>query len=117
MATTIDAEIDVRALERMRSKLELEWVDLAAIIGVDQSTLYRWRHGEAAPRPIAASRLVQLGELNQMLRRLFAGPGLAREWLKTAKPEMLGDETPLSVMRAGRIDRVLTVLHFLGRGA
>ncbi len=95
----------------------LEWGDLAAVIGVDQSTLYRWRHGESVPRPLAVSRLAQLDELVQMLQRLFAGPDLARTWLKTATPEMLGGDTPLDTMRAGRIDRVLTLLHFLARGA
>ena len=110
--------IDLKAVEQMRDKLQLEWGDLAATIGVDQSTLYRWRHAEAFPRPMAWSRLAQLDELVQLLHRLFAGPDLAREWLKEARPEMLGgQQTPLEVMRAGRIDRVLTVLHFLARGA
>lgn len=54
----------------------------------------------------------------QLLQRVFAGPDLAREWLKTAKPEMFGGQrSPIEVMREGRIDRVLTLLHFLARGA
>jgi uncharacterized protein (DUF2384 family) len=117
MATTTGPQVDLTALERMRDAMQLDWTDLAATIGVDQSTLYRWRHGEAAPRAIALSRLAQLDELMQMLPRIFAGPDLARDWLKTAKPEMLGARTPLDVMRAGRVDRVLTLLHFLARGA
>jgi DNA-binding XRE family transcriptional regulator len=117
MTPAVDADIDVQALERVRAKLRLEWTDLAATIGVDQSTLYRWRNGEATPRPIAASRLVQIGELMQMLRRLFAGPDLTRAWLKTAKPEMLEKQTPLAVMRAGRIDRVLTLLHITAKSS
>ena len=91
--------------------------EACAFLGVDQSTLYRWRHGEAAPRPLAWSRLAQLDEMMQFFQRLFAGADRAREWLHTSTPEMLGGQTPLAVMRAGRIDRVLTLLHFLARGA
>jgi hypothetical protein len=117
MTTATGRGINLGMLERVRSKLELEWIDLAQIVGVDQSTLYRWRQGESSPRPIAMSRLVQLGELMEMLKRLFAGPDLARQWLKSAKPESLNGDTPLDVMRKGRIDRVLTLLHLLARGA
>lgn len=117
MTTATRLRLDLQALEQMRDKLHLEWSDLAATFGVDQSTLYRWRHGESAPRPLAVSRLAQLDELGAMLPRLFAGPDLARAWLTTTTPEMLGGATPLDVMRSGRIDRVLTLLHFLARGA
>lgn len=117
MTTAAGAHIDLRNLEQMRERLRLEWSELAAIIGVDQSTLYRWRHGEASPRPLAWSRLAQLDEMMQLFQRLFAGADRAREWLHSSTPEMLNGETPLAVMRAGRIDRVLTLLHFLARGA
>lgn len=117
MTTATHAHLDIQNLESVGAQLRLEWADLAAILGVDQSTLWRWRRRESQPRPLAQSRLAQLAELREMLRRLFAGPDLARDWLHTARPEMLGGaETPLDVMRAGRIDRVLTVLHLLARG-
>jgi hypothetical protein len=117
MTTAAGAHIDLRKLEQIRERLRLEWSELAAIIGVDQSTLYRWRHGETSPRPLAWSRLAQLDEMMQLFHRLFAGADRAREWLRESTPEMLGGQTPLAVMRAGRIDRVLTFLHFLARGA
>ena len=66
---------------------------------------------------MAWSRLAQIDELLQMLPKLFAGPDLARNWVKTARPESLGGKvTPLDVMRSGRIDRVLTLLQLLARG-
>jgi len=117
MTTAAGAQIDLGKLERMRARLRLDWADLASIIGVDQSTLYRWRQGETSPRPLAWTRLAQLDEMMQLLQRLFAGSDRAREWLHASTPEMLGGQTPLVVMRAGRIDRVLTLLHFLARGA
>jgi len=117
MTLTTDARLDLGALDATRGKLQLEWEDLAAILGVDQATLWRWRRREASPRPVYQARLQQVGELVELLQRLFAGPDLARTWLKTATPESLGGErTPLEVMKAGRIDRVLTLLHLLARG-
>jgi DNA-binding transcriptional regulator YiaG len=117
MTTATGSDIDIGRLDRIRRKLELSWEDLAATIGVNPSTLSRWRSQESQPRPMARSRLIQIDELMQMLQRLFAGSDHAREWLKNQHPEMLDRQTPLEVMRAGRIDRVLTLLHFLARGA
>ena len=117
MATMTGAEMEIAGLGDFRDKLHLTWEDIAATIGVDQSTLVRWRNGESSPRPMARSRLVQIGELAQMLRRMFAGADHAREWLKESHPEVLAGATPLEVLRSGRIDRVLMLLHFLARGA
>lgn len=116
MALITDSYIDLDALDGVRARMHLGWEDLAAIIGVDQSTLYRWRQRESFPRPIYQSRLQQIGELMDLLPRLFAGPDLAREWLHSARPAGLGgDRTPLELMKAGRIDRVLLLLHSLVR--
>lgn len=117
MGAIAGQHLDLRTLRYVREKLELDWADIAAALSVDQSTLYRWRTAESVPRPLARSRIGQLDELMQLLQRLFAGPDLAREWLKDAHPEALGVQTPLETIRAGRIDRVLMVLHFLARGA
>lgn len=117
MTTATAAHFDVARFDRMQRKLQLEWQELAAIIGVDPSTLHRWRKHESLPRPMALSRVAQLDELMRLLPRLFGGPDLAREWLRSSRPEMLGGKVPLDVMLDGRIDRVLMVLHFLARGA
>jgi len=116
MARITDAPLDLEALDATREKLRLDWEDLAATLGVDQSTLYRWCQRESSPRPIYRSRLQQVGELVELLPRVFAGPDLAREWLRSARPESLGGATPLELMRSGRIDRVLLLLYLLDRG-
>lgn len=116
MALITDAALDLEALDATREKLRLDWEDLAATLGVDQSTLYRWRQRESSPRPIYRSRLEQVSELVELLPRVFAGPDLAREWLHSARPESLGGATPLELMRSGRIDRVLLLLYLLARG-
>ncbi|WP_353268091.1 antitoxin Xre/MbcA/ParS toxin-binding domain-containing protein [Gemmatimonas sp.] len=117
MTTATDHELNLEALSKRGEKLGLELQELAGILGVDQSTFYRWRHGQAAPRALAMSRIEQTQELFELLRRLFAGPDLARTWLRTAKPASLGGAaTPIDVMLQGRIDRVLAVLHTLASG-
>jgi transcriptional regulator with XRE-family HTH domain len=118
MAVFTPTSTDLRVLDRARAKLELGWSEIGEIIGVNESTVHRWRSGTSTPRPMALSRIAQFGELLDLLTRLFAGPDLAREWLSSKKPESLGGHaTPLEVMREGRLDRVLTLLHFLARGA
>jgi transcriptional regulator with XRE-family HTH domain len=118
MGTVAGHAVDLNNIEDLRRRLELSEAEIAAVVGVNPSTLWRWREGRSAPRGMARSRLAQLEELRNLLRQVFDGPDLARRWLRSAYPEMLGGEaTPLDVMLGGRIDRVLTVLQFLARGA
>jgi len=118
MPTTVAASTEIETLEEARERLGLGWAEISAIVGVNESTIHRWRSGASAPRPMARSRITQVQELLDLLRRLFAGPDLARQWLANKRPKSLGgNATPLSVMLNGRIDRVLTLLHFLARGA
>jgi transcriptional regulator with XRE-family HTH domain len=117
MATMASSNINLGAVERSGKQLGLGMQELAEILGVDQSTFYRWREGTSIPRPLARTRLTQFSELAELLRRLFAGPDLARVWLREAKPESLGGtHTPFEVMQEGRIDRVLLLLNRLAAG-
>lgn len=117
MGTATTADVDLSVLNQVVSKLKLRWRELADICGVNESTISRWRVGESVPRALARTRLAQLGELLELLQRAFDGPDLAREWLRDSKPVSLGGkESPLDIMREGRIDRVLALLQFLLRG-
>jgi|GEM_PF-6210162 len=69
---------------------------LATLLGVDAGTLRQWR-----PERVQ--------ELLALLRRLLAGPYLARAWLHIATP-------PADVMSTGRIPPVLAVLRTLELG-
>lgn len=117
MATATSAGISLGSLNTLRDRLQLEWGEIAEIVGVDPSTLHRWRKGESRPRPMAWTRLAQVDELLQIIPRIFAGPDLARQWIRTSTPQSLGGATPIEIMKSGRIDRVLALLQFLGRGA
>ena len=118
MGTIADHIVDLGALNKAQTELKLTDPEIAATIGVDKTTLWRWRKELTTPRGIVRSRLSQIEELRHLLRQVFDGPDLARTWLREAHPQALGGTTtPLDAMRAGRIDRVLTVLEFLARGA
>jgi uncharacterized protein (DUF2384 family) len=118
MGTVAGHAVDLNTLEEIKQQLKLTESEFAAVVGVNPSTLWRWREQRVTPRGIARSRLAQLEELRNLMRQVFDGPDVARQWLRSARPEMLGGQvTPLDVMLSGRIDRVLTVLLFLARGA
>lgn len=118
MAVATPTSTDLRVLQRAYKKLGLEWTEIAQIIGVDESTLHRWKSHTSKPHPMARSRIAQFQELMDLLAQTFSGPDLARTWLREKKPESLGGKlTPLDVMRTGRLDRIVTLLHFVARGA
>lgn len=118
MGTVAGHSVGIHTIDEIKRQLKLTEEELAAVVGVNPSTLWRWRERGVIPRGIVLSRLAQLEELRTLLRQVFDGPDLAREWLRTAHPENLGGRsTPLEVMLEGRIDRVLTVLQFIARGS
>lgn len=117
MGTGIHTDVDLRVLGRAHAKLKLGWSDIGQIIGVDESTLHRWRSGTSRPRPMAVARLALFEELLSLLNRVFAGPDVARKWLIEKRPAGLGGrDTPMDVMLAGRLDRVVSLLNYLARG-
>ena len=94
-----------RALELLRSDLELTPRDLAGALDIDRRTLDRWASGRSYPQHDARARLAALLGLRERLLASFGDPALAREWL-TAPSLYLGHLTPLEVLRAGRLDSV-----------
>lgn len=118
MGTSIDPAADIDRIDRIGQQLGLGHHEVARALGVDQSTYFRWRTGASVPRGAAIrSRMEQFLELAALLRRLFDGPDLARQWLREATPASLGGaQTPLQVMEAGRLDRVLMTVQSLAIG-
>jgi transcriptional regulator with XRE-family HTH domain len=118
MTTAIASHFDVDEMDGLRTRLGLTNAELATIIGVDQATAYRWRQGDSSPRAVYRSQLAQLLEMQHLMQRVFAGPDLARAWLRTSLPESLGGTvTPMDVLLQHRIDRVVNTLQFIARGA
>lgn len=116
-SSSLKHDVGLNKALRVARQLCIGYEDLASIVGVDQSTLYRWRHDATTPRKSMRVPLRQFAEMHLLLRRLFDGPDLAREWIHHALPESFGGKTtPIAMLRSGRIDRVLSLLERLAAG-
>lgn len=89
MALITDAAFDLDALDATREKLRLDWDDLAATPGADQSTLYRSRRRESAPRPVYRSRLQLVAE-----RHCHVNRGTSRDRRVSGPRSRLGGRNP-----------------------
>lgn len=96
MPVTTASGTDMHALDRAHDTLHLSWADVGAIVGVDESTIHRWRSGTSVPRPTARSRLAQLQGTLDLLRRVFAGPDLTRQWLTEKRSRRAAWDAALS---------------------
>jgi DNA-binding transcriptional regulator YiaG len=117
MATRTAHNLELEEIGAAANKLGLTKAELATILGVDYSTLYRWLDRESTPRGMAISRIHMVQDIFESLRSVFDGPDLAQTWLRNAKPATLGGQiTPLECMVNGRPDKVLNTLDFITRG-
>ena len=89
---------------------------LAHIIGVSESSLYRYKRGDQAPSPKVQRKLSSLRELHQLLTLLFESDSASAEWLYTAVP-LLDDQRPIDLVREGELEPVIGVLYALKEGA
>lgn len=104
----------LKPIEDAHDLLGLTYKEIAAALNADESTLHRWRSGEAEPTPVYLGRLEALGELVSELMGTVSREG-AREWLRTEVPALDG-ETPRDLLRRGKIEPVTRVLLQLNLG-
>jgi len=72
--------------------LGLDYSDIADALGVDVSTLTRWRNHETEPSKSNYRKLIQLQQMRSMLERIFPDQDAHREWLH----EPIEDDLPES---------------------
>jgi len=80
---------------------------LAAILGVERSTVSRWLSGGRAD-PAQAARVDALDFVLAEAERIFGKAG-ARKWLHGLDPH-LGDRRPLDLLQAGLVHEVIRAL-------
>lgn len=106
----------LEAVERWRDMSGCDVKEIALTLGVDESTLHRWRARQSCPSHAGESRLWLLKELVGEFDEMFvAAPEDGYAWLRTRVPA-LGRKCPLDVLRAGGIERVLALLGRANRG-
>ena len=102
-------------IEDAHEQLGLTYREVAAAVQAQESTLHRWRRGDAPPTAVFLGRLNALGDLLTELHRTFAAPADARAWLD--RPNLaLHDRTPRDLILAGQMDRVTGMLYALNSG-
>lgn len=106
----------LRVLDMLNEKLGLPHRQVAQIVGVNESTLHRWRSGDSTPSPSHIRTLGGLAEFTVEFHDMF-GRAIAdgREWLQTPLPA-LGGREPLSLLLEGRVERVTALLGRANRG-
>jgi uncharacterized protein (DUF2384 family) len=80
---------------------------LAAILGVERSTVSRWVRGNL-PDPVHAARVDALEFVLGEAQRIFGREG-ARKWLQGLDPH-LGDRRPVDLLRRGQVYEVVRAL-------
>jgi putative toxin-antitoxin system antitoxin component (TIGR02293 family) len=101
-------------LERVAASIELDRRDLARVLDANPRTVSRWLNREAAPRPDAKERLL---EVIAVLERLSATlrPAAAHDWLFMPN-ESLDYYKPVDLLREGEVRRVLGAIDALAEG-
>lgn len=114
------AEVELRAVNEAlgwaHDELGLTYDQIGTVLDVSGRTLRRWRSRQFAPGSRQKARLEDLHELRHVLEDVFPQPEDRREWLFSRSP-MLRGRTPISLLRAGQVSRVVEALAALESGA
>jgi uncharacterized protein (DUF2384 family) len=99
-----------------RQALDLPFGDIGRAVDVDERTVRRWHRREVLPRRAHELRLESLRSLRHLLGEVFARETEATEWLHTPLRAFRG-QTPVSLIRRGRLDDVVEILATMESGA
>jgi hypothetical protein len=105
--------IALPGVELARTVLGLDYGEVARAVQADESTLYRWRQGQA-PTAVYLSRLERLDDLVREIRRTMRSEAIPG-WLERPIPALNG-ETPKGMILKGRSETVLGMLISLNAG-
>lgn len=113
------AEQELKAIDRTlawaHDELGLTYDQIGSTLKVSDRTLRRWRMNKQMPRHRQRDRIEDLRELCHLLQEAFPKPEHRDEWLHSPSALLRG-RTPISVLRAGNIARVVDALATLESG-
>lgn len=120
MATMAIAALEKKVakdtIDQARRIFGLDYVEVAAALGVDRRTVFRYRTNSSVPSPEVRARLGKIREIAHLLNAVFAGHDAQLEWLYSPVP-LLRDRRPIDLIREGELDEVLSVLAGIHTGA
>lgn len=109
MATANDTTNSLDVVEHVHRVLGFTYKEIAEVIAADESSLHRWRRGDARPSAVFRRQIAALGRCLDLMERTFSDWEAARVWLGTRCPGLDGAR-PAQVLLAGEIDRVTPLL-------
>ncbi|MGQ0544869.1 MAG: hypothetical protein ACT4P3_05975 [Betaproteobacteria bacterium] len=101
-------------LKVIDEKASLGLSEVADLLKVRPETVSRWNQGRAFPQPEPEQRLLELGYIVEQLSELYE-PDEARLWLLSPQ-KLLKGEKPVDLIKNGRYQEVLNVVHQLQEG-
>jgi hypothetical protein len=101
-------------LKVIDEKASLRLNEVADVLRVRPETVSRWNQGKAFPQPEPEQRLLELGYIVEQLAELYE-PDEARLWLLSPQ-KLFHGEKPIDLIRSGRYQEVLNVVHQLQEG-
>jgi putative toxin-antitoxin system antitoxin component (TIGR02293 family) len=114
------AEVEVReigkTLDWAHDEVGLTYDQIGDILSVSERTLRRWRRMDNAPRLKQKEAIENLRELQHLLREVFPDEEAREAWLRSPSGLLRG-RSPISLLRAGRVSRVVGALATLESGA
>lgn len=116
--TTVEIEkaATSEAISWAHSELALGIREIGMVVEADERTVRRWKGREVVPRGHHREKIEQIRELRHLLEEVFENKAEAREWLLSSVRAFRG-RTPISLLRQGKIDSVITVLATVESGA
>jgi len=90
--------------------------DIASALQIDEPTLRSYVAGDRTLTATAQKAIDDLQELAFLLGEIFPDDQDAQRWLSKAVPALKG-KRPLDLIRAGHLDKVITVLTTFHSGA
>jgi putative toxin-antitoxin system antitoxin component (TIGR02293 family) len=101
-------------LESIIQRGQLDYVDIARILGTNPRTVSRWVHEETEPRWEVRERLLEFFAVMERLQQVIR-PKAAHDWLYTPNATLDHDK-PVDLLRRGDFRRVLAIIDALGEG-
>lgn len=95
-------------------RVELDQGELARLLETTPRTVARWLNREAAPRPDARERLLELLAVLELLSTTLT-PEAAHDWLYSPNPA-LEHHKPVDLLRRGDYRPVLGAIDALAEG-
>jgi len=100
-----------RKLDSLRTKGAMKNIEVANLLGTRPETVSRWNQGRAYPHAGTEKTLLELEYIVDQLADFYE-PNEARQWI-FAPQRLLSGESPAALIRDGRIDDVMRLVHQL----